>query len=144
MTARRWLATLLLGLTTLTIVLVVVGYRGLWGAAEASAQERPAAKTAPGAVREAAPKREGARQDARFVFNFRNAPWAQVLERFAQYAELPLVMETAPPGTFSFSDDRPYTETEATDLINRILIAKSFLLLRTRDLLILVPTDKPI
>lgn len=78
------------------------------------------------------------------VFNFQNAPWDSVLARFAEMADLSLIMEVRPPGTFSYSDARPHTVAEAMDILNGVLIGKDFLLLRNDPFLSLLPLDKPV
>ncbi|HID23055.1 MAG TPA: hypothetical protein EYP14_11730, partial [Planctomycetaceae bacterium] len=67
-----------------------------------------------------------------------------MLERFAELAGLSLVMDVAPPGTFSYFDQRPYTVTEALDLINRVLLSQGFLLIRNKQFLVLVNIEEPI
>ncbi|MEX0717804.1 MAG: secretin N-terminal domain-containing protein [Planctomycetaceae bacterium] len=63
-------------------------------------------------------------------FNFRNAPWTDVLKLFAEAAGLTLNMRHVPPGDFTYLDRQHYTPTEALDLMNRYLFAENFLLLR--------------
>ena len=75
-------------------------------------------------------------------FQFRFQPWKEVLDWFAQQADLSLVIpETIPQGTFNYSDTRDYTPAEAIDLLNSILLTKNFYLARKDRMLILVPTD---
>ncbi|MEX0585502.1 MAG: hypothetical protein WD176_02580, partial [Pirellulales bacterium] len=58
--------------------------------------------------------------DGKLRFNFRYQPWADVLDWFAQQADLSLVMDDAPKGTFNYTDSRSYTPTEAIDLLNSV------------------------
>jgi len=44
-------------------------------------------------------------------------PYAEVLERFAQMADKPLVADTKIEGTLTFNDPRPYTYAEALDTL---------------------------
>ncbi|MEY2726207.1 MAG: hypothetical protein RLZZ458_2074, partial [Planctomycetota bacterium] len=44
-------------------------------------------------------------------FNFRAQKWPEVLDWVAREADLSLVMETPPPGVFSYSDSKDYTTT---------------------------------
>lgn len=63
-------------------------------------------------------------------FNFRYAPWKDVLEWFADLNQLSLVMEAPPKGTFNYIDPEEYTPAQALDLLNRVLQAKGYRLLR--------------
>ncbi len=71
-------------------------------------------------------------------FNFRFQKWVDVLDWFAQQADLTLVMDQPPPGTFTFSDAKSYTPTQAIDLLNSVLLTKGFALIRRDRLLVLV------
>ncbi|NOX55568.1 MAG: hypothetical protein GXP27_14245, partial [Planctomycetes bacterium] len=75
-------------------------------------------------------------------FNFRYQRWVDVLEWFAQQADLSLVMDAPPPGTFNYSDTREYTPTEAIDLLNSVLLPKGFTLIRRERMLRLVDLRK--
>jgi type II secretory pathway component GspD/PulD (secretin) len=70
-------------------------------------------------------------------FQFREQSWSDVLQWFARQDNLTLVMDRAPPGTFTYSDNRSYTPTEAIDLLNSVLLTKNFTLLR-RDRMLTV------
>jgi len=71
----------------------------------------------------------------RLKFNFRLQKWPEVLNWIAGEADLSLVMEAAPPGTFNYKDSKEYTPTEAIDLINGWLLTKGFTLVRRERLL---------
>ena len=71
-------------------------------------------------------------------FNFRNQKWAEVLDWIAKEADLSLVMETPPPGTFNYSDSRDYTTTESIDLLNGWLLTKGFALVRRERMLMVL------
>ena len=71
-------------------------------------------------------------------FQFRFQPWKDVLDWFAQQADLSLVMDAAPPGTFNYSDSREYTPAEAIDLLNSVLLTKGYTLIRRQRMLMLV------
>jgi len=77
-------------------------------------------------------------EDVKLVFKFRYAPWKDVLEWFADEADLSLVYETLPPGTFNYTDNHSYKPAEAIDLINSVLLTKGYTLLRHRRMLVLV------
>lgn len=68
-------------------------------------------------------------------FNFRNQKWAEVLDWISKESDLSLVMETAPPGTFSYSDSKDYSTSESIDLINGWLLTKGFTLVRRERML---------
>ena len=73
-----------------------------------------------------------------FKFNFRYQPWQDVLDWFAEQADLSLVLESPPPGTFNYHDSRSYTVAEALDVINSVLLTKGFTLVRSGRMLVLV------
>jgi type II secretory pathway component GspD/PulD (secretin) len=68
---------------------------------------------------------------------FRFMPWRDVLDWLARQADLSLVMESPPQGTFNYTDTRDYTPAEAIDLMNGVLLTKGFTLLR-RDRMLMV------
>jgi type II secretory pathway component GspD/PulD (secretin) len=68
-------------------------------------------------------------------FNFRAQKWPEVLDWVAREADLSLVMETPPPGVFSYSDSKDYTTTAAIDLLNGWLLTKGFTLVRRERML---------
>jgi type II secretory pathway component GspD/PulD (secretin) len=72
----------------------------------------------------------------RFKFSF--ASWNVVLKWFAEQADLSLVMDTPPPGTFNYTDDKEFKPEEAIDLLNRVLLTKGYYLLRRDRMLMLV------
>jgi type II secretory pathway component GspD/PulD (secretin) len=83
-----------------------------------------------------APPRDGPAEKLRF--NFRYQPWADVLDWFAQQADLSLVMEAPPPGTFNYTDSRDYTPEQAIDLLNSVLLTKGYTLVRRDRMLLLI------
>ncbi|MEZ6060670.1 MAG: secretin N-terminal domain-containing protein [Planctomycetaceae bacterium] len=74
-------------------------------------------------------------QEPRLRFNFRFQKWADVLNWMATEAELSLVMDEPPAGTFNYSDNKEYTPTEAIDLLNGWLLTKGYTLVRRERLL---------
>ncbi|NLY01996.1 MAG: hypothetical protein GXY83_38425 [Rhodopirellula sp.] len=74
-------------------------------------------------------------------FNFRFQPWEDVLDWFAERAGYSLLMDTPPPGTFNYSDDRTYTPAEAIDLLNSVLLMKGYTLVLRDRMLMLVNLD---
>lgn len=76
------------------------------------------------------------------TFNFRFAPWVDVLKRFADAADLTLDLNDIPPGTFSYYDSGEYTPTEALDILNGYLLQKGYLLVRRDKFLVVVNIDE--
>jgi type II secretory pathway component GspD/PulD (secretin) len=79
--------------------------------------------------------------DARLTFNFRYQPWQEVLDWFADQADLSLLLESPPPGTFNYRDSRSYTPAEALDVLNSVLLTKGYTLVRRGRMLVLVNLD---
>ena len=77
-------------------------------------------------------------------FNFRFAPWLDVLKLFADASGLTLDATTVPPGTFNYYDKREYTPTEALDVINGYLLQKGYLTVRRDEFLVVLSMDQPI
>jgi type II secretory pathway component GspD/PulD (secretin) len=132
------------------IVLAVVSWLGLAVPAKTaqpqSASKEPPAKTAAPAESAAAPAKTAVPAEAAAApakppmlrFQFRFQPWKDVLQWFAQQADLSLVMDSTPQGTFNFSDNREYTPAEAIDLLNGVLLTKGYTLIRHGRMLMLV------
>ncbi len=79
-----------------------------------------------------------AKSNGKLVFNFRYQPWQDVLDWFAQQADLSLVLESPPSGTFNYRDSRAYTPAQALDVLNSVLLTKGFTLVRSGRMLVLV------
>jgi type II secretory pathway component GspD/PulD (secretin) len=77
-------------------------------------------------------------------FNFRYAPWTDVLTLFAEAAGLTLDLNAVPPGSFNYRDNRKYSPTEALDVLNGYLIQKGFILVRRNEFLVVVNIDNGI
>ena len=80
----------------------------------------------------------------KLAFNFRYAPWADVLKLFAEAANLTLDLNDVPPGTFNYFDERSYTVTEALDVLNGYLLPKGFVLIRRDQFLVSLNIDNGI
>lgn len=72
-------------------------------------------------------------------FQFDGIPYMDVVERFAQMADKPLIAETNVQGTVTFNDQRPYNYGEALETLNTILSMKDVMLVETDRYLRLVP-----
>lgn len=106
-------------------------------AADAAATPGDVAKTT--TAPPAAAKPAGVDQaNVKLKFNFRFQPWGEVLDWFAQQADLSLVMDAPPPGTLNYSDSREYTPAEAIDLMNGVLLTKGYTLVRRERMLMVV------
>ncbi|MEW4561719.1 secretin N-terminal domain-containing protein [Bremerella sp. JC770] len=81
---------------------------------------------------------EAAPGDGTMKFSFRYQPWGDVLDWFAEQSDLSLVMDSPPPGTFNYTDGKPYSPSEAIDLLNSILLTKGYTLVRREKMLIVV------
>ena len=91
------------------------------------------------------PQREAwanAAQVIKLQFNFREQPWPDVLDWFARQGDLSLVMDSSPPGTFTYSDTKTYAPTEAIDLLNSVLLTKGFTLIRRERMLLVADTSE--
>jgi len=74
-------------------------------------------------------------------FNFRYAPWEDVLKLFADASGLTLDLYAIPPGTFNYYDNGKYTPTQALDILNGYLIQKGFILVRRDEFLVVLNID---
>ncbi|MCC9627336.1 hypothetical protein LOC68_02920 [Blastopirellula sp. JC732] len=85
------------------------------------------------------PKQElGPNGEPLLRFSFRYAPWRDVLDWFAEQADLSMVMDAPPSGTFNYTDGRAYTPAEAIDLLNSVLLTKGYTLVRREKMLLVV------
>ena len=74
-------------------------------------------------------------------FNFRYAPWTDVLTLFAEAAGLTLDLNAVPPGSFNYRDSRKYTPMQALDVLNGYLLQKGYVLVRRDEFLVVVNID---
>lgn len=74
-------------------------------------------------------------------FNFRYAPWNDVLTLFAKSAGLTLDLNAVPPGSFNYTDSRKYTPMQALDVLNGYLLQKGYVLVRRDEFLVVVNID---
>src|SRR5690606_29002493 len=104
------------------------------GAPPAGPKAEPPAPAAGGAGQEAkpapaaeppAPQAEvpAPAEEVRIRFNFKDAPFDQVLDFFSRECGLPIINETAAPkGTVTFISGDSYTFDEALEILNQILL----------------------
>jgi type II secretory pathway component GspD/PulD (secretin) len=74
-------------------------------------------------------------------FNFRYAPWTDVLTRFAKLAGLTLDLNAVPPGSFNYNDSRKHTPMQVLDVLNGYLLQKGYVLVRRDEFLVVVNID---
>ena len=74
-------------------------------------------------------------------FNFRYAPWIEVLKLFADTSGLSLDILDLPPGTFNYYDQNKYTPREALDVINGHLLPKGYVLVYRDEFLVCLNYD---
>ncbi|MDX1926325.1 MAG: secretin N-terminal domain-containing protein [Pirellulaceae bacterium] len=74
----------------------------------------------------------------KLMFQFREMKWDDVLNWFARQQDLTLVMDRTPPGTFTYSDVRSYSPSEAIDLLNSVLMTRNFALVRREKMLVVM------
>ena len=82
--------------------------------------------------------------ETRLRFMSRFQQWDEVLTWFAEQAELSLVLDRPPPGTFNYSDTREYTPKEAIDMLNGVLITKGYTLIRRGRMLMVIDLSQDI
>ena len=111
--------------------------------AAAKAAEFIAEKTAESETAKTDPAKTEPTKPEKVSFNFRHAPWADVLKTFAELAGLTLDLDVVPPGTFNYFDEKEYTPEEALDVINGYLLQKGFVLVRRDQFLVVVNIDDP-
>jgi type II secretory pathway component GspD/PulD (secretin) len=75
-------------------------------------------------------------------FQFDGIPYMDVVERFAQMVNKPLIADTRVEGTVTFSDPKPYNYSEALDALNLILSMKEVMLVESDRYLRLIPLKK--
>ncbi len=83
-------------------------------------------------------------ENVQLSFNFRYAPWTEVLRLFARESGLSLDLLDVPPGTFSYYDQKMYSPKDALDVINGYLLPKGFVLVHRDDFLVCLNIDDPI
>jgi RNA polymerase sigma factor (sigma-70 family) len=82
-----------------------------------------------------------------FVFELRDKPWPGVLEWYSEISGLPYVGTYRPRGKATFippSRKRTYTLGEITDVLNELLMAQDYVLVRRTATFTLLPADQKI
>ena len=90
--------------------------------------EQVLAKTQPAAPAEAPADTPQDLSQLTVRFQFDGVPYMDIVRRFSQAANKPLIGDANIEGKLTFVDDRPYTYREALDTLNTILSMKGFTL----------------
>jgi len=77
--------------------------------------------------------------DRNIRFQFDGLPYSDVVTRFAQMVNKPLVADTNVEGTLTFNDPQAYTYPEALETLNLVLSLKGVMLMESGRYLRLVP-----
>ena len=77
-------------------------------------------------------------------FHFKNTPWPDVIQLFAERAGYSLVMESPPSGRFNYDDSNRKSPKEGLDILNGLLMRQDFLLVPNGKLLVLMDLKNPI
>lgn len=79
--------------------------------------------------------------DGLISFSFRGQPWPAVLEWLADLSHMSLEWQEAPAGFLDLTTRRKYTVPEVRDLINSVLLARGYTLLRSGEILLVVKLE---
>jgi RNA polymerase sigma factor (sigma-70 family) len=81
-----------------------------------------------------------------YTVAFRDKPWAEVLEWYSKETGLTPVLTVKPTGTVTLMPpkDRRFTLAEVTDLLNEVLMAQKFILIRREVSFVIHPADERI
>ena len=78
------------------------------------------------------------RKQQKLRFSFRGQRWDDVIDWFADEADLTIALDAVPGGTFNFVDDREYTVSQALDVMNSVLLTKAYTMVRRDKMLFIV------
>ncbi|HEX5033710.1 MAG TPA: hypothetical protein VFW62_04465, partial [bacterium] len=101
-----------------------------------STPSRPAESNGPPQKGEVATK--GPNGEVLLQFQFRYAPWKEVLDWFAEQADLSMDAVEFPSGTFNYTDKKKYTPEQALNLLNGLLASRGFMLLKHERMLVVI------
>lgn len=82
--------------------------------------------------------------EARFSFNFQEAPWSLVLKKFAEEAGLSLRVGALPLSTYTYYDPHEYSLSQALDIFNDSLLTLGFIAIRNGDRLTVVSAKEKV
>jgi type II secretory pathway component GspD/PulD (secretin) len=121
------------------LALALLGFTCFCSAQDSTTSGNAKAVTAPGAGGAAQTQARSASTDRNIRFQFDGIPYMDLVERFAQMANKPLLAETNIQGTVTFNDPRPYNYSEALETLNTILSMKNVMVIETERYLQVVP-----
>ncbi|MDR0391127.1 MAG: hypothetical protein LBH59_04420, partial [Planctomycetaceae bacterium] len=81
---------------------------------------------------------ENINAEKRLRFSFKFAAWKDVINWFAEQANLSLQVDNVPSGTLNLTDNNYYTPTEALDILNSYLLFKEYTLIRKGQTLFVI------
>ena len=115
------------------------------GPTEPALPTEPAEPTEPIEPPEDAEPAEVPAEETLLKFNFRHAPWEDVLRWIAEQSNLSVSLDIVPTGTFNYADDaRSFTCDQAIDLMNSILLIKGYTLVRRDKMLLVIDLEDEI
>ena len=79
-----------------------------------------------------------------FSFNFRGAPWEQVLQMYADGAGMTLELTQVPPGTFTHTDPNKYSPRRTLDILNGALLRKGYAVIENDGFVVVMNIDNGI
>lgn len=113
--------------------------------ADGTAASAEVTKSFGDAADDARESKEGPRRlPKKLTFNFKQAPWSDVLRMFAEASGLTLDLQDVPPGTFTYLDRQEYTPVEVLDVLNGYLLPRGYILVNRNKFLVSTSIDKPI
>src|SRR5687768_15996829 len=119
------------------LALALLGFTCFSFAQDSTTSGNAQAVTTPGAG--GAGQTRSASTERNIRFQFDGIPYMDLVERFAQMANKPLLAETNIQGTVTFNDPRPYNYAEALETLNTILSMKNVMVMETDRYLQVVP-----
>ena len=81
-------------------------------------------------------------KDGKVQFSFRNQPWTDVLQWYAEISKSSLDWQELPADKLNLITQRRHTLPETRDLLNRYLLARGFTMLAQGDVLTVVKIEK--
>src|SRR5688500_797472 len=121
------------------LALALLGFSCFGFAQDSATSGNAQPLTAPSAPASAQTQARSASTERNIRFQFDGIPYVDLVERFAQMANKPLLAETNIQGTVTFNDPRPYNYAEALETLNTILSMKNVMVVETERYLQLVP-----
>ncbi len=83
------------------------------------------------------------RDTGMLIFAFDRTPWRDVITWLAESSDVALHVTDLPSGSFSYSDNSPFTPQQALDRVNLFLLPQGFTLVRSGQLLSVIDLSDP-